>query len=116
MAGRSRIIAQKGAGGGRIHSAGDPGRYDNRWIVLPPDFRSGTTLQSRGSRSVTAIRQCDVLPLTVPSNVRRLWYAAIALMGLRRNTVGAPSCRNRRSAAGSTAEQHPVLGRSAPGA
>jgi hypothetical protein len=101
--------------------AGVPGRYDNRWIVLPQDAPSGTFLLSQGIREVTLIHhrldtpQPDLshvllrwkeaglrlraisletgavdedLSLAVPQGFRRLWYGAIALMGLRRNNVG----------------------------
>jgi hypothetical protein len=30
----------------------------------------------------------DAMPLAAPSRMRRLWYGAIALMGLRRSNVG----------------------------
>lgn len=101
--------------------AGVPGRYDNRWIVLPQDAPSGTFLLSQGVREVTVIQQRletpqpdlshvllrwkeaglrlraisletgavdEDLSLAVPQRFRRLWYGAIALMGLRRNNVG----------------------------
>lgn len=100
---------------------GEPGRYDNRWIVLPQDFPSATTLAAHGIREVTVIRARapvpdqdltyvlmrwqeaglrlrgialetgateDPLSLTVPASMRRLWYGVIALMGLRRSSVG----------------------------
>ena len=41
---------------------GEAGRYDNRWIVLPQDFPSATTLRSRGITSVTVIRQRSPIP------------------------------------------------------
>jgi hypothetical protein len=107
----------------RLHPAGgaEPGRYDNRWIVLPQDFPSATLLMSRGITDVTVIRQRSPTPdqdlivvlrrwqeaglrvrglaleggqveeplsLIVPSGIRWLWYGALALMGLRRNSVG----------------------------
>jgi len=106
---------------GNVLGAKEPGRYDNRWVVLPQDFPSGTTLLSRGIKQVVLIRQRSLGPdqdlahillrwkeagielrgvaletgesaaalsLAVPSSFRSLWYAAIALMGLRRSSVG----------------------------
>jgi hypothetical protein len=106
---------------GQPIGGGEPGRYDNRWVVLPQDFPSGTTLRSKGIRNVTVIRQRapvpdqdltvvlkrwqeaglairgvalesraveDPLTLSVPGNMRALWYGALALMGLRRSSVG----------------------------
>lgn len=106
---------------GNILGAKEPGRYDNRWVVLPQDFPSGTTLLSRGIKQIAVIRQRSLVPdqdlthvllrwqeaglelrgvaletgagesplsLAVPSRFRSLWYAAIALMGLRRSSVG----------------------------
>jgi hypothetical protein len=104
-----------------VIGAGEPGRYDNRWVVLPQDFPSGSALLAHGVKDILLIRQRDRVPdqdlthvllrwqdaglrlrslcletgeitdplsLTVPSNFRKLWYGAIALMGLRRNSVG----------------------------
>jgi len=101
--------------------AGVPGRYDNRWVVLPQDAPSGTFLLSQGVREITLIQQRrgtpepdlahlllrwqeaglrlrsisletgtveEDLSLAVPQGFRRLWYGAVALMGLRRNNVG----------------------------
>jgi len=106
---------------GTVMGAQEPGRYDNRWIVLPQDFPSGVALLAHGIKQVLVIRQRTTVPdqdlthvllrwaeagvalrglsletgvmesplsLTMPSNFRRLWYAAIALMGLRRSSVG----------------------------
>jgi hypothetical protein len=100
---------------------GEPGRYDNRWVVLPQDFPSATLLLAHGIKEIMLIRQRDKWPdqdlthvllrwrqaglrlrvivletgetdddlsLTIPSNFRKLWYGAIALMGLRRNNAG----------------------------
>lgn len=101
--------------------AGLPGRYDNRWIILPQDAPSGTFLLSQGVHEITLIQQRpgppqpdlthvllrwkqaglrlravsfetghveEDLSLAVPQGFRRLWYGAIALLGLRRNNVG----------------------------
>ena len=35
----------------------DPGKYDNRWVVLPQDFPSGAFLASRGVRQVTLVQR-----------------------------------------------------------
>ncbi len=96
------------------------GVYDNRWVVLPQDFPSGTLLASRGVRDVILVQRgggsvptdlAHVLrrwqdqnirlhavdldtgnksDITVakPSWFRLAWYAAIAVMGLRRSNVG----------------------------
>ena len=121
---------------GSILGAKEPGRYDNRWIVLPQDFPSGNTLLARGIKQVVVIRQRAPVPdqdlthvllrwkdsglelrgialetgeaaspmsLVVPSSFRSLWYAAIALMGLRRSSVGG---------FGSTVPQQTSSGRS----
>lgn len=99
----------------------DPGRYDNRWVILPQDLPSVTTLLSRGIKDVLLIRWSSPVPdqdlthvllrwregglpvrglalesgkvdeavsLAIPSGFRSLWYAALALMSLRRNSVG----------------------------
>jgi len=34
-----------------------PGKYDNRWVVLPQDFPSGALLASRGFRSTVLLRR-----------------------------------------------------------
>jgi hypothetical protein len=106
---------------GNVIGAAEPGRYDNRWIVLPQDVPSGPTLLAQGIKDVLVIAARATLPdqdltyvllrwreaglrirglsletgaidedlaLTVPSSMRRLWYGAIALMGLRRSNVG----------------------------
>ena len=100
---------------------GVPGRYDNRWVVLPQDFPSASFLLGHGVKTITVIRPRAHVPdqdlthvllrwkegglrlraisldtgtveedlsLAVPSGFRRLWYGAIALMGLRRNNAG----------------------------
>jgi hypothetical protein len=98
-----------------------PGQYDNRWIILPQDVPSATTLRSRGITQVTVVRRSAPVPdqdlsvvlrhwqeggiairgvttetgaadeslsLALPVSMRAIWYAAIALLGLRRNSVG----------------------------
>lgn len=106
---------------GSVIGAAEPGRYDNRWIVLPQDVPSGTALLAHGIKDVMVIQARatvpdqdltyvllrwreagirirglsletgavdDALALAVPSSMRRLWYGAIALMGLRRSNAG----------------------------
>lgn len=101
--------------------AGAPGRYDNRWIVLPQDFPSATFLLSQGIQRVVVFQRDGMRPATdlthvlcrwqdanivltivdvaahqmiadakiePPSSFRSVSYAAAALIGLRRNTVG----------------------------
>ena len=47
---------------GDARGSEEPGRYDNRWIVLPQDFPSAATLLSRGITSVTLIRRTNPVP------------------------------------------------------
>jgi hypothetical protein len=101
--------------------AGEPGRYDNRWVVLPQDFPSATYLRSQAITRVVVFQRDGMRPstdlthvlcrwqeakiaLTIvdvaakrmladaelepPTSFRSVWYAAAALFGLRRNTVG----------------------------
>lgn len=106
---------------GDTRGSAEPGRYDNRWIVLPQDFPSGALLASRGIQSTTLVQRdglsirpdlahvlrrwqeaglrVRVIDLTSgqtaedvtvpkPSRFRSVWYAAAALLGLRRSNVG----------------------------
>lgn len=101
--------------------AGEPGRYDNRWVVLPQDFPSAAFLGSKAVREVIVIQTGSLTPaedlahvlyrwqqggirmrlidvatgqvedgakVPRPSNFRRAWYVAIALLGLRRSNAG----------------------------
>jgi hypothetical protein len=76
-----------------------PGAYDNRWVVLPQDFPSGTLLKSKGIHHATLIQQDR---LDVPrdlAHVLRRWQDhgiqihAIELAGGQRAdvTVARPS-------------------------
>jgi hypothetical protein len=98
-----------------------PGAYDNRWIVLPQDFPSGSLLRSRGIGDATLLqrgsltipadlahvlrrwqdagmrlrvvevasgRAAENVVVPKPSRFKLAWYAAIALLGLRRSNVG----------------------------
>jgi hypothetical protein len=102
-------------------SAPSASGYDNRWVVLPQDFPSGSLLRSRGIMHATLLRNGDLsiasdlahvlrrwqengirihvvdlgsgrvaedVTVPKPSGFRLAWYAAIALLGLRRNNVG----------------------------
>jgi len=96
----------------------NPGSYDNRWVVFPQDFPSGTFLRSRGIDEVIVMHDRGVQedlahvllrwqeagigiravgpgetspqPFTVkkPSWFRLAWYRLIVLAGLRRNNAG----------------------------
>jgi hypothetical protein len=109
------------AGGAEGAGGAGPGRYDNRWIVLPQDMPSGTFLLGHGVERVTLLRRGGLEPardlahvllrwqeaglklavvdlgsrqvagdVTVrrPSMFRSTWYAAVALLGLRRHNMG----------------------------
>jgi hypothetical protein len=60
-----------------------PGAYDNRWVVLPQDFPSGTLLRSKGIQRATLIQQDR---LDVPkdlAHVLRRWQEH----GIRLQTI-----------------------------
>jgi hypothetical protein len=96
-------------------SSADEGMFDNRWMVFPQDFPSGAFLKNHGIEAVLLLQEhdappqedlCHVLlrwqeagiriigrdggPIRVsrPSRFRALWYRALAIMGLRRNSAG----------------------------
>jgi hypothetical protein len=50
-----------------------PGRYDNRWIVLPQDFPSATFLLGRGIRDVVLIQRGEGPPREDLAHVLRRW-------------------------------------------
>jgi hypothetical protein len=66
------VDANRGAAQGKE----EPGRYDNRWIVLPQDFPSATTLLSRGIRGVTLIRRTGAVPDQDLTIVLKRWQDA----------------------------------------
>jgi len=93
----------------------DEGLFDNRWLVFPQDFPSAAFLQRHGIADVLLvqensgqpqddlahvllrwqeaglrIRGRDGKPILVqrPSQFRALWYRALAILGLRRSSVG----------------------------
>jgi hypothetical protein len=64
-------------------SAPDPGRYDNRWVVLPQDFPSATFLRSRGTRDVVLIQQETLIPAADLTHVLLRWReGGLRLRGL----------------------------------
>jgi hypothetical protein len=64
-------------------SAPDPGRYDNRWVVLPQDFPSATFLRSRGIRDVVLIQQETRTPAADLTHVLLRWReGGLRLRGL----------------------------------
>jgi hypothetical protein len=50
-----------------------PGMYDNRWVVLPQDFPSGTLLASRGIRDATVLQHGSPLIPEDLAHVLRRW-------------------------------------------
>jgi hypothetical protein len=64
------------AGRGDTRGSGEPGRYDNRWIVLPQDFPSAATLLSKGITGVTLVRRANPLPDQDLAIVLRRWQDA----------------------------------------
>lgn len=65
-------------------SALEPGRYDNRWIVLPQDCPSGLALVSRGIRQATLVQRGGTVAEDL-AHVLRRWQDAgvrIALVDL----------------------------------
>ena len=98
-----------------------PGRYDNRWVVLPQDFPSAAMLSQNKIQSVLVLQEHQNQPaddlrhvlkrwqdsgieisvtsiakpsdiqriqITRPSNYRSIFYKALVLFGLRRNSTG----------------------------
>jgi hypothetical protein len=100
-----------------------PGRYDNRWCVLPQDFPSARRLRERDVHGVVVVAATvrpdlahvlrryeeDSLPLFQvdpaasglttalsvprPSRFRGLWYRIGVVLGLRRNAAGGFGAR-----------------------
>jgi hypothetical protein len=56
--------------------AGEPGRYDNRWVVLPQDFPSAAFLLSRRIREVALIQHGFLSPAEDLSHVLVRWQHA----------------------------------------
>jgi hypothetical protein len=56
--------------------AATPGWYDNRWVVLPQDFPSGTLLRSRGIDDVTLLMREEAAPAEDLAHVLLRWQKA----------------------------------------
>jgi hypothetical protein len=63
--------------------ADDPGRYDNRWVVLPQDFPSAVFLGSRGIRDVVIMQRGESTPAEDLTHVLYRWQQA----GLRMRAI-----------------------------
>jgi hypothetical protein len=63
--------------------AKDPGRYDNRWVVLPQDFPSAAFLGSKGIREVVLLQRASLSPAADLSHVLYRWQQA----GIRLNVI-----------------------------
>jgi hypothetical protein len=61
---------------GELLGAEEPGRYDNRWVVLPQDFPSGVFLGSRGIREVVLIQRGESMPAHDLTHVLYRWQQA----------------------------------------
>jgi hypothetical protein len=61
---------------GEMLGASDPGRYDNRWIVLPQDFPSAAFLANKGIREVILIQRQILTPAEDLSHVLLRWQNA----------------------------------------
>jgi hypothetical protein len=61
---------------GELLGADDPGRYDNRWIVLPQDFPSAAFLGNKGIREVVVIQRQILTPAEDLSHVLLRWQKA----------------------------------------
>jgi hypothetical protein len=56
--------------------AKDPGRYDNRWVVLPQDFPSAAFLGSRDIREVVVVQRETLTPAADLTHVLYRWQQA----------------------------------------
>jgi hypothetical protein len=61
---------------GELLGADDPGRYDNRWIVLPQDFPSAAFVLNKGIREVVVIQRQILTPAEDLSHVLLRWQRA----------------------------------------
>lgn len=96
----------------------EPGKFDNRWLAMPQDFPSASYLLSKGIRTVVLVSEDGVeedllhvllpwrkagiriqgtgsllsepkdLTLRTPWRLGHMAYRFLALLGLRRNSVG----------------------------
>jgi hypothetical protein len=70
----------------------DPGRFDNRWIVLPQDFPSATFLMSRGITRALLIHAAGAEPAEDLAHVLRRWQdAGVSLERLEARAGAAPA-------------------------
>jgi hypothetical protein len=101
----------------RVHGnrPANEGMFDNRWMVFPQDFPSAAVLQRHGIRNVLLLQEDNRQPredlahvllrwqqagigvygpdgtemrVQRPSQFRAVWYRALAIAGLRRNSAG----------------------------
>jgi hypothetical protein len=101
----------------RVHGNRLPesGMFDNRWMVFPQDFPSAAFLRKHGIEDVLLYQEDNLQPredlahvlfgwqqaglrihgrdgkvigIERPSQFRALWYRALAILGLRRNSAG----------------------------
>jgi hypothetical protein len=105
----------------RLLGYAGPGRYDNRWAILPQDFPSSGMLLQHNIQTILVVQEqlnqpaedlrhvlkrwqdagieIVVLPVThptdatkmeisTPSHFRSIFYRALVLLGLRRNSAG----------------------------
>ena len=97
------------------HRPADEGMFDNRWMVFPQDFPSAAFLQRQGITGALLVqenvgppredlahvllrwqeagihiyaRDGSEIRVQRPSWFRALWYRAIVILGLRRNSAG----------------------------
>jgi hypothetical protein len=61
---------------GELFGSDDPGRYDNRWIVLPQDFPSAAFLLNKGIRDVVVVQRQILTPAEDLSHVLLRWQKA----------------------------------------
>jgi hypothetical protein len=74
---------------GELLGAEEPGRYDNRWVVLPQDFPSGVFLGSRGIHEVVLIQRGESMPAQDLTHVLYRWQQA----GIRMRAIDLASGR-----------------------
>ncbi|HYN07982.1 MAG TPA: hypothetical protein VES67_11375 [Vicinamibacterales bacterium] len=67
--------------------AGEPGRYDNRWVVLPQDFPSAAFLGSKAVREVIVIQKSTLTPAADLAHVLYRWQES----GIRLKVIDVES-------------------------
>jgi hypothetical protein len=68
---------------GSILGAGEPGRYDNRWVVLPQDLPSAALLLQHGIKDIVLVRQRAYIPEQDLTHVLLRWQQG----GLRLSAI-----------------------------